>query len=47
MLNCLEDLTLPPITMQVKNDEKWVTPIVDTFQIQPFSTSMIMGERVV
>ena len=25
---------------------KWVPPIVVTFQVQPFSTSMIMGERV-
>jgi len=24
-----------------------VSPIVVTFQIQPFSTSMIMGERVI
>ena len=37
-------LTLPPIFMEVK---KWIPPIVGTFQIQPFSTSMIMGERVV
>ena len=35
--------TLPPIIMEVK---KWVPPIVVTFQIWPFSTSMIMGERV-
>ena len=26
--------------------EKWVPPIVATFQIQPFSTFRIMGERV-
>ena len=26
--------------------KKWVPPIVDTFQIPPFSTSMILGERV-
>ena len=26
--------------------EKWVPPIVVTFQIQPVSTSTIMGERV-
>ena len=26
--------------------QKWVPPIVVTFQILPFSTSMIMGERV-
>ena len=27
--------------------EEWVPPIVVSFQIQPFSTLMIMGERVV
>ena len=27
--------------------EKWVPPIVVAFQLRPFSTSMIMAERVV
>ena len=27
--------------------QRWVLPIVVTFQIQPFSTSMIMGEKVI
>ena len=34
---------LPPRIMEVK---KGVSPIVVTFQIQPFYTSMIMGENV-
>ena len=36
--------TLPPIIMEVN---KWVPPIVVTFQTPPFSTSMIMGERAI
>ena len=32
---------------QDHGSEKWVPPIVVRFQIQPFFTSMIMGERVV
>ena len=36
--------TLPPIIMG--NSEKWVPPIVVIFKLQPFSTSMIVGERV-
>ena len=35
--------TLPPIIMEVKNGSP---PVVVTFQIQSFSTSRIMGERV-
>ena len=36
-------VTLPPIIMEVKNGPP---PVVATFQIQSFSTSMILGERV-
>ena len=35
--------TLPPIIMEVN---KWVHPIIVTFQIQQFFAFMIMGERV-
>ena len=39
------DLRIYP-TSHNHESEKWVPPIVTTFQLQPFSTSMIMGERV-
>ena len=43
---CGEKIPNPYPSSHNHGSGKWIPPIVVTFQIQPFSTSTIMGERV-